>query len=112
MSKLQEIKDQVSKEYGRSCFEQLLVDMADGEGSDGLKWFENVLEQVARSYAQPVAEDALKRAAENALVSTIDVGGNEYKSKSEELAFPGDESLAKVSVDKQSILSTPINLEL
>lgn len=93
MSKLQEIKDQVAQEYGYSSFEHY-----DDAGT--FIYDHNtpeIIDKIARRYAkvvaQSVAEDALKRAAENARTRT------------------NDESTS-IIVDKQSILSTPINTDL
>lgn len=68
MDRLEQIKASVAMEYGHETFEDLLWSMADGEGSDGLKWFEKVLAEVARRYATEVARHNLERAANEAEV--------------------------------------------
>src|SRR5690606_10403003 len=108
MNKLQVIKDKVVQKRGFASFDNF-------DDRNSYSYYDStpdVIDEIARKYAKQVAEDALKRAAEGALLITTDVDGNEYRNKTERLAFAGDESPAKVSVDKQSILSTPINLEL
>lgn len=64
MDRLEHIKTSVAMEYGHETFEDLLWSMADGEGSDGLKWFENVLAEIAHRYAAERVGQAMREYAE------------------------------------------------
>jgi len=100
MKTLDEIKDELAKEYGHDDFESLLWAMADGEGNAGLKWFEKVLNEVARIYAQQVAEDVRQRCAENAKIKEKYIPVDD--------PYYGEE--IRYVVSKQSILNTEIKL--
>jgi len=87
MSKLQEIKDAWAKEQGYDNWEDYYND-----GHYGLSYTdEDALNEISRRYAKAVAEDALKKAAESLDREIIE---------------------GVIYVDKQSILSTEINLDL
>lgn len=89
MSMLQDIKDQVAREYRMKNFRALLRSIHPTR-------IESVVDRVGRLYATAVAEDALKRAAERAQTT----------SSCDNWNCQGE------SVNKQSILSTPINTDL
>lgn len=88
MSKLQEIKDQVAREYGYKDWED--------RSNYGIKFAEHdvTLEEVARRFAKSVAEDALKRAV------------TRYKASNRILNEPDSD------VTIQCIMETPINTNL
>lgn len=50
------VKDEVANEHSRDTFEELLIDMSECEGDDGLKWFEKVLDEVATRYAAAMCQ--------------------------------------------------------
>jgi len=89
MNKLQEIKDNWAKEQGYDNWDNYYNDRYFGLSYTD----EYALNEIARRYAKAVADDALKRAAERATV----------KQYQHDHGF---------EVDKQSILSTEINLDL
>ena len=57
MKTLEEIKLAIAKEHGCESFKELLDIMADGEGNDGLDWFENTLDRVAKTFAKEVVKE-------------------------------------------------------
>lgn len=99
MSKLQEIMNDVAKEQYDCSWVYACTFMHAGD-------VENLMKKVARRYATAVAEDALKRAAERAKLK------DEIKHRDPPGGKRGGGSWRETSIDKQSILSTPINNDL
>jgi len=92
MRKLQKIKDQVARDNGYESWEDAAQYLTYSNYVASIE-DDGMVDEVARRYAKAVAEDALKMAAESATV-------NQYQHDH------------GATVDKQSILSTPINLDL
>lgn len=91
MSKLQEIKNEVAQEWGHTDWNDFGESFKHRLGSAHAER-DDVMTEIARRYAQAVAEDALKRAAER-----VPLGVLSDNRKHEA---------------RQSILSTEINLDL
>lgn len=92
-----------------------IEDIMNAVTSNGMReWTDERVEQAMKEYATAVAEDALKRAAENVTV-LVETNVNNTKGLPYiEYVVKGvmKDLNVKVSPDKQSILSTPINTDL
>ena len=109
MSLLETIKDQVAKEWGfKFCLDAV-------ENQSNPYHFSDMGDEVSRRFAHAVAEDALKMAAERAMMLMtlpMDFDTNELEMEEWVTVEQSDIKNLNLRVDKQSILSTPINLEL
>ena len=109
MEKLQEIKDQVAQEWGHTDWNDFGESFKHRLGSAHAER-DDVMTEIARRYAKAVADDALKRAAENAtLWVETPINGTEFKTVTKELGDGYDET---ITVFKDRILSTEINIDL
>lgn len=92
-----------------------IEDIMNAVTANGMReWTDQRVRQAMREYAKTVAEDALKRAAENVTV-LVETNVNNTKGLPYiEYVVKGvmKDLNVKVSPDKQSILSTPINTDL
>jgi len=93
MGKLQYIKDQVARDNGYESWDDAAQYLTGRNYNVASIEDDGMVDEVARSYAKVVAEDVLKRAAENVRLIRLN---------------DGEVTL----VDDQSILSTEINLDL
>lgn len=95
MDRLKQIKNEVAREKRGIRFDTLLYELYpdDTYVYEVDRWdIDEIMSEAARRYAQAVSEDALKRAAQQAVIEH-DVMGYAY-------------------ISEQSILSTEINLDL
>lgn len=108
MGKLQEIKDQVAREYGYKDWED--------RSNYRIRFTEHdaTLDEVSSRYAKAVADDVLKRAAENAHITMVVPDGTDLeKLGTDGLNITvGEVDNYKIRISKESILSTEINLDL
>lgn len=92
MKTLQKIKDETAKEHGWQNYNVILDNFRFGSISQFS--FDDYLDDVAKSYAQQIAEKVRQDCADNAYTK---IETNRYGSK--------------LVVAKESILNTPITLE-
>lgn len=113
MGKLQEIKDEVAQEWGHTDWNDFGESFKHRLGSAHAER-DDVMTEIALRFAKVVAEDVLKRAADNAHITMVVPDGTDLeKLGTDGLNITvGEVDNYKIRISKESILSTEINLDL